>query len=63
MLVEELLLNNIFMILYQKLKVTQSQPNHLYAQATGSNLRFETGYTHKDDCLSARTTHRSSLLS
>ena len=39
------------MILYPKLKITQSQPNHLYPQATGSNPRSETGYTHKDDCL------------
>ena len=50
-LVEELLLNNLFIILYQKLKITQSQPNHLYPQATGSNPRSETGYTHRDDRL------------
>ena len=34
------------MILYQKLKITQSQLNHLYPQVTGSNLRSEIGYTH-----------------
>ena len=51
MLVEELLLNNLFIILYQKLKITKSQSNHLYPQAIGSNLRFETGYTHRDDHL------------
>ena len=34
------------MILYQKLKITQSQVNHLYPQVTGSNLRSEIGYTH-----------------
>ena len=37
-LVEKLLLNNyLFMILYEKLKITQSQPNHLYTQISGSN--------------------------
>ena len=34
------------MILYQKLKITQSQLNHLYPQVTRSNLRSEIGYTH-----------------
>ena len=62
-LVEELLLNNhLFMILWQKLKIKQSQPNHLYPQIPGSNLRSETGWTHKTKTSSVLTTHLSQLL-
>ena len=47
-LAEELLLDNhLFNILWQKLKIIQSQPNHLYPQIAGSNPRSETGYTHE----------------
>ena len=47
-LAEELLLDNhLFNSLGQKLKKIQSKPNHLYPQISGSNLRSETGYTHK----------------
>ena len=62
-LVEELLLNDhLFMILWQKLKITQSQPNRLYPQIPRSNLRSETGWTHKTKTSSAQTTHLSLLL-
>ena len=47
-LAEELLLDNhLFNILWQKFKKIQSQPNHLYPQISGSNLRSETRYTHE----------------
>ena len=47
-LAEELLLDNhLFIILWQKLKRIQSQPNHLYPQISGSNPRSEIGYTYE----------------
>ena len=59
-LVEELLLNNhLFIILWQKLKIIQSQPNHLYPQIPGSNLRSETGWTHKTKKPSLHKLHTS----
>ena len=59
-LVEELLLDNhLFIILWQKFKIIQSQPNHFYPQISGSNLRSETGYTHETSKTSLYELHTS----